>query len=420
MSKIRKIKEILAKGGRKIMKATSFETAIDDYSMESFGLMDEEIIDGASVANEIINSDIEYEEKPEKNKSSNNRYDNNSELRLVNAYFKEVGCETLLKAKDEIEIAAKIKECEFQAKSQVKIIEKVTGKGSKDSMEEYLVELRTLLDTPSYKKHLDSKNYKNVKKHVALLDAYVRKANQLKNFFVRANLRLVASMAKKYVGRGVPFLDLIQEGNLGLIKAVERYDHTKGYRFSTYACWWINQAMNRGVFNQTRTVKIPAYVLEKAGKVWSERAKFVEEQGREPQPREIAGKVGMSVENVKQVLESHNGNNMVRLDSPIWNGEKATYMDYMEDSETLPVDNLIAEVSIPSSIEHALGMLDERECEVIKMRFGIGYNQPSTLDEIGKRFGLTRERIRQIEKTALRKIRESASAPALKSLIERN
>ncbi len=402
------------------MKASSFETALDDHSKESFGLMDEDINDGASIANEIINNDIKYEEKSEKNKSSNNRYDNNSELRLVNAYFKEVGCETLLNPKDEIEIAAKIKECELQAKNLIKIIQKATDKPSDGTMEEYVDKFRNLFSDPSYKKSFNPKEYESLQKHVIVLDAYVKKANQLKNFFVRANLRLVASMAKKYVGRGVPFLDLIQEGNLGLIKAVERYDHTKGYRFSTYACWWINQAMNRGVFNQTRTVKIPAYVLEKAGKVWSERAKFVEEQGREPQPREIAGKVGMSVENVKQVLESHNGNNMVRLDSPIWNGEKATYMDYMEDSETLPVDNLIAEVSIPSSIEHALGMLDERECEVIKMRFGIGYNQPSTLDEIGKRFGLTRERIRQIEKTALRKIRESAAAPALKSLIEKN
>ena len=402
------------------MKATSFETALDDYGMEGYGFVDEEILDGASVTEEIINNDITRDNTPEKNKVRDSQYDNNSELRLVNAYFKEVGCETLLEAKDELEIAAKIKECEFQAKNVIKIIEKITGKPSKSSMEEYVYESKALLNDPSCKKHLSPKEYESLQKHVAVLDIYVKKANQLKNFFVRANLRLVASMAKKYVGRGVPFLDLIQEGNLGLIKAVERYDHTKGFRFSTYACWWINQAMNRGVFSQTRTVKIPAYVLEKAGKVWSERAKYVEETGREPQPREIAGKVGMSVENVRQVLESHNGNNMVRLDSPIWNGEKATYMDYMEDSETLPVDTLIAEVSIPSSIEHALDLLDDREREVIKMRFGIGYNQPSTLDEIGKRFGLTRERIRQIEKTALRKIRESASAPALKSLIEKN
>jgi RNA polymerase primary sigma factor len=253
-----------------------------------------------------------------------------------------------------------------------------------------------------------------------VLEAYVKKANQLRSFFVRANLRLVASMAKKYVGRGVPFLDLIQEGNLGLIKAVERYDHTRGYRFSTYACWWINQAMNRGVFNQTRTVKIPAYVLEKAGKVWSERAQYIKEYEREPHPREIAAKIDMSVENVRQVLESGNGTNMVRLDSPIWNGEKATYMDYMEDSESMPVDILIAEVSIPSSIEHALSILEEREREVVKMRFGIGHTQSYTLDEIGKTFGLTRERIRQIEKKSLQKIRESASAPALKSLIEIN
>lgn len=402
------------------MKATSFDTAVDDYNADNLSLIDGEMIDTNPIREDLMESEVDYDTKPKKNEKKENNYQFNQELRLVNAYFKEVGCETLLKAKDEINIAAKIKECELQAKIVIKVIQQSSGKRIKGSIEEIAQEYRNLFNDPLFKKEFSCDQYKGIQKHLVVLEAYVKKANQLRDFFVRANLRLVASMAKKYVGRGVPFLDLIQEGNLGLIKAVERYDHTKGYRFSTYACWWINQAMNRGVFNQTRTVKIPAYVLEKAGKVWSERAKFVEETGHEPHAREIASKVDMSVENVRQVLESNNGNNMVRLDSPVWNGEKATYMDYMEDSELLPVDNLIAEVSIPSSVEHALDMLDEREREVVKMRFGVGHNQSFTLDEIGKSFGLTRERIRQIEKKALQKMRESSSAPALRSLIEKN
>jgi len=402
------------------MKATSFETAVDDYNADNVGFMDGEMLDTVSVKDDFTESESDYDNKPVKSKAKENNYKFNQELRLVNAYFKEVGSETLLKAEDEIRIAAKIKECELQAKIVIKVIQKISGRKFKGSIEEIAEYYKSFLSNPSFKMQVGNEQYEIFQKHVVVLEVYVKKANQLRNFFVRANLRLVASMAKKYVGRGIPFLDLIQEGNLGLIKAVERFDHTRGYRFSTYACWWINQAMNRGVFNQTRTVKIPAYVLEKAGKVWSERAKFVEETGIEPHPIEIASKVDMSVENVRQVLESNNGHNMVRLDSPIWNGERATYMDYMEDSESLPVDSLIAEVSIPSSIEHALGILEERERDVVKMRFGIGYNQSFTLDEIGKNFGLTRERIRQVEKKALQKIRDSASAPALKSLIEKN
>jgi len=420
MSKFSKVKKIIINGVRRIMKATSFETSVDNYKADNFSLMDGEMLDTDSVREDFMESEVDYEIKPKKNEKKENNYKFNHELRLVNAYFKEVGSETLLKAKDEINIAAKIKECELQAKIVIKVIKLSSGRTIKGSIEEVAQEYRNLLNDPSFKKQIGCEDYKRLQKHLMVLEAYVKNANKLKNFFVRANLRLVASMAKKYVGRGVPFLDLIQEGNLGLIKAVERFDHTKGYRFSTYACWWINQAMNRGVFNQTRTVKIPAYVLEKAGKVWSERAKFIEETGQEPHPREIASKVDMSVENVRQVLESNNGNNMVRLDSPVWNGEKATYMDYMEDSQSLPVDTLIAEGSIPSSVEHALDMLDERERDVVKMRFGVGYNQSFTLDEIGKSFGLTRERIRQIEKKALQKMRDSSSAPALRSLIEKN
>ncbi len=403
-----------------MLKATSFETAVDEDSADNFGLMDREIYDTVSVKEDFVEDNPNYEDSASKKEVKENKYNHNQELRLVNDYFKEVGTETLLKAKEEIHIAAKIKECESQAKMVRKVIQEILGKRFNGPSDEVVKELKSLCEDPSFSRQLINEDLERLHRYVSILDAYVKKSAQLRNFFVRANLRLVASMAKKYVGRGVPFLDLIQEGNLGLIKAVERFDHTKGYRFSTYACWWINQAMNRGVFNQNRTVKIPAYVLEKAGKVWSERARFVEEHGREPHPSELASRVDMSLENVRQVLESHNGNNMVRLDSPVWNGERATYMDYMADSESMPVDTLIAEVSIPSSIEHAFVVLDDRERDVIKMRFGVGYNQSLTLDEIGKRFGLTRERIRQIEKQALQKIRESSCAPALKSLIEKN
>jgi len=249
-----------------------------------------------------------------------------------------------------------------------------------------------------------------------LCEVYERKGEELRGRFIRSNLRLVASMAKKYLGRGVPFLDLIQEGNLGLMRAVERYDHRKGYRFSTYACWWIKQAMTRGVFNQTQTVKVPTYVMERAGKVRDARTRMREVEGREPMAEEIAKRVKMSVESVRQVMDS--GKGVLRLDSPVWNGEKATYMDYMADMGAVGAEGLVAEVSIPERVDEALEQLGEREREVVKMRFGIGYGgEGYTLDEIGMRFNLTRERIRQIEKNALTRLKRSRSANILKSLI---
>lgn len=341
------------------------------------------------------------------------------ELRLVNAYFKEVGTEALLTPKEEVILSAKIKECDFRVEQALKSINSVIGYEVKGSARHVLDELKELIEYSSeVQNDLDTNSFESLKRLTVLLDVYFRSSTKLKNRFIKSNLRLVASMAKKYVGRGVPFLDLIQEGNLGLIKAVERFDHTKGFRFSTYACWWINQAMTRGVFNQTRTVKIPAYVLEKAGKVWIERARFIEKYGREPQAREISKKVNMSKENVRQVLQSRNGNNMVCLDSPVWKGEKTTFMDYMEDSASSPVDSLIDEVSIPASVNSALHILEDKEREIIKMRFGIQADASCTLDEIGRKFGLTRERIRQIEKKALKKIRESEAAPVLRSLMD--
>ncbi len=399
-----------------MQKAVSYEAAFDGIDYESRELLEE------TVPQEIIEYDFpDADDEPEGGLDEDSRGpapgNLSRELRLVNAYFKEVGTEPLLTKREEIELAAKIKECEARTLRIKKAIGGLTGRKLPADWD-HAGELRALDGPCRSKAGFKSGERDRVRKLVFLLEAYARAEERLKSRFIRANLRLVASLAKRYVGRGIPFLDLIQEGNLGLIKAVERFDHTRGYRFSTYACWWINQGMIRGVFNQTRTVKIPAYVLEKAGKVWTERAKFVEENGREPYPHELAGAVEMSVENVKQVLESGNGIRMVGLDSPVWAGDKATFMDYIPDLDTTPVDSLIAEVSIPESVERALYVLDERERDIIKMRFGIGYQGAFTLDEIGKRFGLTRERIRQIEKKALSTLRHSDSAPALRSLIE--
>jgi len=400
-----------------MQKAVSYEAALNGIDYESHEFLEE------ALPSESLEYDFpEGDDKPENGPAAEDRTlgpgDLNQELRLVNAYFKEVGTEALLTRREEVEIAAKMKECEAHSLCIKKTIGRLSGRKLSGDREECAGELKVLADECTAKPGKKSGEKGRLRKLVFLLEAYMRAEERLKSRFIRANLRLVASLAKRYVGKGIPFLDLIQEGNLGLIKAVERFDHTRGYRFSTYACWWINQGMIRGVFNQTRTVKIPAYVLEKAGKVWTERGKFVEEKGREPYPCELAAAVEMSVENVKQVLESGNGIRTIGLDSPIWAGERATFLDYIPDSDATPVDSLIAEVSIPESVERALHMLDEREREIIKMRFGIGYQGSFTLDEIGKRLGLTRERIRQIEKKALSTLRHSDSAPALRSLIE--
>lgn len=400
------------------MKTASYETVFDGYGTDS--IEGGEVFENNLLDHDYADEDFESEDGSLNQKLAKNKPNIDQELRLVNDYFREVGTESLLTAKEEIQVAAKIKECEARAKRVKKEIGRILGRKLVGDAERVTEELRLLSEGLSGNPSSGNETPERFKKLALLFGAYTRTAVRLRNRFVKANLRLVASMAKKYVGRGIPFLDLVQEGNLGLIKAVERFDHSRGYRFSTYACWWINQAMIRGIFNQMRTVKIPAYVLEKAGKVWAERARFQEEMGREPHPTEIAENVDMSVENIRQVLDSGKGNNVVRLDSPVWNGDRATYMDYIADSDTVPVDSLIAEVSIPENVEHALHLLDIREREIIKMRFGIGYEGNFTLNEIGKRFNLTRERIRQIEKKALSTIRNSEWAPALRSLIEQN
>ena len=336
-------------------------------------------------------------------------------LRLMNQYFKEVGCEILLSHKEEVEIAAKINICERKATDIQSIIEKhyeiklnsMNKMGNKD--------FNNSVDCDSVADKSGS-NGRSLKTLHKIYKAYSNRAIQLRNLFVKANLRLVASVAKKYIGRGVPFMDLLQEGNLGLITAVERFDYKKGYRFSTYACWWIFQAMTRATFNQSRTVKVPTYILERSGQVKEVRLRLWEKLGREPILEEIAREVDMPVKALNRVLLCNE--KVVCLDSPIKDGERITLMEIFRDQNCHPPDSLITASLVPGSVEKALMILDCREREILKMRFGIGYESNYTLEEIGKMFDLTKERVRQLERNAIKKIKRSKVAQALKSLIE--
>ncbi|MGB7292627.1 MAG: sigma-70 family RNA polymerase sigma factor [Thermodesulfobacteriota bacterium] len=338
----------------------------------------------------------------------------NQDLRLVISYFKEVGLEPLLKPSEEIEIASKIERCESRSERILKTFERIIGRRFANNGDREIRELRNTLDHRNRIGENDDLN-KRLKRLVNLLEANNFKATELRNRFIKSNLRLVASIAKKYVGRGIPYLDLLQEGNLGLIKAVEKFDYKRGYRFSTYASWWITQSILRASFTHGKTVRVPAYVLEKSSKVRKIRNDLAKEMGRRPLNKEVADKAKMSEANINWVLGDND--KVVSLDTTL-QGQSMSLIDVFADPKSVPADSLIAAALLPKSLEAALSELNTREREVVKMRFGIGYENALTLDEVGKRFSLTRERIRQIEKSALEKIKNSSSGTILKSMIE--
>ena len=399
---------------------TEFEDLVDEYSSAQGGYIEDEDILPTIVSDEGFEGEINLDEEDAKEVKLPDKTEEiqNHDLRLLNDYFKEIGPLSLLTSKEEVEVAAKIRKCETRAKEIKMVIERIIGIKIGGDIRSTVQDLRDVSEN-SPNKHMNLKtklSFKRLSRLITLFEAYSKKATQFRNRFITANLRLVASIAKRYIGRRLPFLDLIQEGNLGLIRAVERFDYTKGYKFSTYACWWIHQAISRAIFDQTRTIRVPTYVLERSGKVKNARSGLEKKTGRNPLPEEIAKKVNMPVEGVKRVLGADE--KLAYLDSPIWRGEKMTLMDLVPDLNSLPPDLLIAAASIPKNLDDALMKLRPREREVLKMRFGIGYDNTSTLDEVGLHLGLTRERIRQIEKRALERLGESKFAPALKSLIE--
>ena len=301
----------------------------------------------------------------------------------VRMYLKEIGKEDLLTAAEEVDLAMKI-EAGTEATEKLEAHER-------GELELSRVELRRL----------------NRVEQVGL---------EAKQSLISANLRLVVSIAKRYVGRGMLFLDLIQEGNLGLIRAVEKFDYTKGFKFSTYATWWIRQAITRAIADQARTIRIPVHMVETINKLVRVQRQLLQDLGRDPTPEEIGEEMGMSAERIREIQKI--SQEPVSLETPIGEEEDSQLGDFIEDSQAVAPPEAASDSMLREQLEQVLDGLADRERKVIKLRFGLEDGHPRTLEEVGREFGVTRERIRQIESKTLAKLRHPSRSGKLKDYME--
>jgi RNA polymerase primary sigma factor len=288
--------------------------------------------------------------------------------------------------------------------------------------EEVIPKLDLSVKTPTndpvrmYLKEIGKVPLLTAEEEVSLAKRIERKDMEAKRKLIEANLRLVVSIAKRYVGRGMLFLDLIQEGNLGLIRAVEKFDYRKGYKFSTYATWWIRQAITRAIADQARTIRIPVHMVETINKLIRVQRQLLQDMGREPTPEEIAAEMGTTPAKVREILKI--SQEPVSLETPIGEEEDSQLGDFIEDEDaTMPVE-AVSEIMQKEELNNVLGTLTHRERKVIELRFGLKGEHPRTLEEVGQKFGVTRERIRQIEAKTLAKLKSYRDSQRLRDFLD--
>ncbi|HKS47584.1 MAG TPA: RNA polymerase sigma factor [Amycolatopsis sp.] len=301
----------------------------------------------------------------------------------VRAYLKQIGKVALLNAEEEVELAKRI-EAGLYAAERVRVAE--------EEGEKLVTQLRRDLKW------------------------IVRDGERAKNHLLEANLRLVVSLAKRYTGRGMAFLDLIQEGNLGLIRAVEKFDYTKGYKFSTYATWWIRQAITRAMADQARTIRIPVHMVEVINKLGRIQRELLQDLGREPTPEELAKEMDISPEKVLEIQQY--AREPISLDQTIGDEGDSQLGDFIEDSEAVVAVDAVSFTLLQDQLQSVLQTLSEREAGVVRLRFGLTDGQPRTLDEIGQVYGVTRERIRQIESKTMSKLRHPSRSQVLRDYLD--